>query len=67
MNDMVIEDLKLMLFFLEEAAKAVDKNILVYRKPNKIYRSYSCSAGMGGYSSDGFAWRFYIPLELKFR
>ena len=67
LNDMVIEDLELMLFFLEEAAGGVDMNILVYRKPTKIYRSDSCPDGMGGYSSDGFAWIFYIPLELKFR
>ena len=42
-------------------------NLLVYRKPTKIYRSDSCPSGMGGYSSDSFAWMFYIPLELKFR
>ena len=66
LNDMVIEGLKLMLFFMEEAAGRVDMNPLVYRKPTKIYRSYSCPAGIGGYISDGFAWRFYIPLELEF-
>ena len=63
---MVIEDLKLMLFFLEEAAGGVDMNLLLYRKPTKIYRSDSCPSGMGGYSSYGFAWSFYIPLEFKF-
>ena len=42
-------------------------NPLVYRKPTKVYRSNSCPAGLGGYSSDGFSWRFYIPLWLKFR
>ena len=67
LNTNVIEDLKLMLFFLEEAHIGVDMNLLVYRKPTKIYRSDSCPAGLGGYSSDGFAWRFYIPLWLKFR
>ena len=55
-----------MLFFLKEAAFGADMNLLVYRKPTKIYRSDSCPAGLGGYSSDGFARRFYIPLELKF-
>ena len=38
LNDMVIKDLKLMLFLLEEAVGGVDMNILVYRKPTKIYR-----------------------------
>ena len=67
LTDMVVEDLKLMLFFLDEAKKGVDMNLLVYRKPTEIYRSDSCPAGLGGYSSDGFAWRFYIPSELKYR
>ena len=67
LNTNVIEDLKLMLLFLEEAHIGVDMNLLVYRKPTKVYRSDSCPAGLGGYSSDGFAWRFYIPLWLKFR
>ena len=56
-----------MLFFLEEAHIEIDMNLLVYRKPAKVYRSDSCSTGLGGYSRDGFAWRFYIPLWLKFR
>ena len=66
LNTNVIEDLKLMLFFLEEVHIGVDMNLLVYRKPTKVYISYSCPAGLGGYSSDRFAWRVYIPLWLKF-
>ena len=56
-----------MFFFLEKAKDGVDMNLLVFRKPNKVYRSDSCPAGMGGYSSDGFAWRWYLPDHLKFR
>ena len=33
LNTYVIEDLKLMLFFLEEAHIGVDTNLLIYRKP----------------------------------
>ena len=44
-----------------------DMNLLVFRKPTRVYRSDSCPAGMGGYSSDGFAWRWYTPKQLKFR
>ena len=55
LNTNVIEDLKLMLFFLEEAHIGVDMNLLVYRKPTKVYKSDSCPAGLGGYSSNGFA------------
>ena len=50
LNTNVIEDLKLMLFSLEEAHIGVDMNLLVYRKPTKVYRSDSCPAGLGGYS-----------------
>ena len=67
LNTNMIKDLKLMLCFLEEACIGVDMNLLVYRKPTKVYRSDSCPAGLGRYSSDGFAGRFYIPLWLKFR
>ena len=67
LNTNAIEDLKLMLFLLEEAHIGVDMNLFVYRKPTKVYRSDSCPASLGGYSSDGFAWRFYILLWLKFR
>ena len=67
LNTDVIKDLELMLFLLEEEHIGVDMNLLVYRKPTKVYISDSCPAGLGEYSSDGFAWRFYIPLWLKFR
>ena len=32
-----------------------------------MYRSDSCPAGMGSYSSDGCAWRWYIPEDLQLR
>ena len=38
LNNNVIEDLKSMLFFLEEANIGVNMKLLVYRKPKKIYR-----------------------------
>ena len=66
-NNNVIKDLKLMLFFLELAHIGVNTNLLVYRKPKKVYTSNSCPAGLGGYSSDGFSWSFYIHLWFKFR
>ena len=67
MTVLVRKDLELMLFFLEKAKDGVDMNLLVFRKPNKVYRSDSCPAGMGGYSSDGCTWRWYLPDHLKFR
>ena len=61
------KDLNLMLFFMDEARAGIDMNLLVFRKPTKVYRSDACPAGIGGYSSDGYAWRWYIPDHLKFR
>ena len=66
-NQLCMEDFRLMLFFLEKAKDGVDLNQIAYRKPTKVYRSDSCPAGLGGYSHEGWAWRFYIPPELKFR
>jgi hypothetical protein len=33
----------------------------------KAGSSDSCPAGLEGYSHEGFAWRFYLPDDLKFR
>ena len=62
-----IKDLQLMLDFLTHAHKGVSMNILAYRKPTHVYRSDSCPAGLGGYSHQGYAWRYYLPTELQFR
>ena len=42
-------------------------NLLVFRKPTKVYRSDTRPTSTGGYSSDGYAWRWYVPEHLKFR
>jgi hypothetical protein len=42
-------------------------NSIAYCRPTHVYRSDSCLAGLGGYSDEGFAWRYYLPLELQFR
>jgi hypothetical protein len=62
-----LDDLELMLFFLTKAHEGTSMNIISYRKPTHVYRSDSCPAGLGGYSNDGFAWRYYIPPDLQFR
>ena len=49
-------DLILMLKFLDRARDGIDMNIISFRRPTHIYRSDSCPFGLGGYSSDGFAW-----------
>ncbi len=41
-------------------------NSIAYRCLTHVYRSDSCPAGLGGYSDEGFAWRYYLPPELQF-
>jgi len=60
-------DLGLMLRFLDKAHKGIDMNLLTFRRPTHIYRSDSCPFGLGGYSDEGFAWRFEIQPGLRFR
>jgi hypothetical protein len=66
-NDKCFKDLRLMLSFLDMARDGIDLNLLAFRKPTHVYRSDSCPAGMGGYSHEGYAWRFYIPEYLQGR
>jgi hypothetical protein len=51
---------------LRQANEGMDMNNLVLRKPNIVLCSDSCPHGLRGYSSSGFAWRFYIPGELLY-
>ncbi len=41
-------------------------NLLGFRSPDRIYYSDSRPAGLGGYSDQGFVWRFRIPDDLLF-
>ncbi len=66
-SETCLEDLNLMLLFLKQANNGISLNQIVYRKPTHAYRSDSCPAGLGGYSHQGWAWRFYIPQHLQFR
>lgn len=61
------EDLELMLSFLHKAYSGIDMNLIAFRRPTHIYRSDSCPYGLGGYSHDGFAWRFELPDDCRFR
>ena len=42
-------------------------NSIAFRNPTHIYRSDSCPHGLGGYSHEGWAWRWYLPKNLRFR
>ena len=56
-----------MLHFLEIGGKGVDMNLIAYPTPTHVYHSDWCPAGLGGYSTEEFAWRYSIPQSLQFR
>ena len=66
-NEECIADLKFLLSVLEKCRDGIDMNSIAYRRPTHVYRSDSCPAGLGGYSDEGFAWRYYLPSELQSR
>ena len=63
----VVADCHILLKFLEKAHEGISMNLLAYRLPDRVYRSDSCPAGLGGYSDQGFAWHYYLPPDLLFR
>jgi hypothetical protein len=52
---------------LNTAHKGISLNSIAFCRPTHVYCLDSCPAGLGGYSNEGFAWRWYIPKPLKFR
>ena len=42
-------------------------NQISYRSPTHSYRADACPFGLGGYSGQGWAWRFEIPSHLCYR
>jgi hypothetical protein len=59
-------NLVLMQKVLDKAKGGIDMNLLGFRSPNRFCYSDSCPAGLGGYSNQGFTWRFRIPDNLLF-
>jgi hypothetical protein len=55
-----------MLTFLDKSKGGIDMNLLGFRSPDRIYYSDSCPASLGGYSNQGFTWRFRITDNLLF-
>jgi hypothetical protein len=61
-----MKDLDLMKEILVKANKGIDMNLLTFRAPDHKYYSDLCPAGLGGYSNQGHAWRFQVPIHLQF-
>ena len=57
----------MMLDFLKIANSGISLNSITFRLPTHIYRSDSCPHGLGGYSHEGWAWRWYLPKNLLLR
>ena len=63
-NKRVRDDLILSSSFLDHAAKGVNMNLIVFRKPTIAHIGDASEHGMGAFASHGRAWRYLIPDEL---
>jgi hypothetical protein len=62
------DDLRLSLKFLAMAARGMDINLLVSRKPDHMGRSDAYEGGIGGFDlTTGRAWQLEIPSNLRNR
>ena len=61
------DDLNLALRFLQRANTGISMNYISYRSPTHCYRADACPWGLGGYSSNGRAWRWELPTHLLWR
>ena len=61
------DNIELLLRFLKKAKDGIDMNSIAYLLPKRVYRSDSGPHGLGGYSDQGYAWRWYVPDELLYR
>ena len=58
------EYLKLWLEFLSNASKpGININNMTFTIPNAFLVSDACTRGLGGYTSNGYAWRFLMPED----
>ena len=66
-NQVHVDDLDLMMKFLEKLRLGINLNTITFREPSHIYFADACPEGLGGYSHLGNAWRWRVPDELKNR
>ena len=62
-----LDDLELMLFFLQTVHKGINLNLITHRRPTHIYFQDACPVGLGGYNHLGKCWRWRIPTHLQNR
>jgi hypothetical protein len=66
-NNECLKDLEMFLGFLKIVNNWISLNSITFGRPTHIYRSDLCTAGLRGYSNEGWAWRWYLPRDLLFR
>jgi hypothetical protein len=67
-NESLPRDLKLWLYFLKQAVNGISLNLLTFCHPTHIGCSNASEHGIGGFSATtGIAWRWEIPLKLRWR
>ena len=65
-NDSVTEDLKFWKVLLQHiSTKGVNINNITFTEASVTTISDACEHGLGGYDSNGLAWRYALPLELQ--
>jgi hypothetical protein len=57
------EDLKLWVEFLAMPNPGISMNRVTHRQPSQMGWSDSCTAGMGGFTLNGTAWRLQLPPD----
>jgi hypothetical protein len=60
LSDEDLEDLKLWILLLEQALIGISLNGLTMRNPTMLLVSDSCPFGLGGFTSNGTAWRLQV-------
>ena len=67
LNEECIQDLIFLREVIKLANKGMSMHMIAYCLPDRIYINDSCPRGLGGMSDEGFAWRYELPEELRFR
>ena len=61
-----IKDIELWIRLLNKVStKGVDINNITLSRATDITFSDACETGMGGFSTDGMAWRYALPKEMQ--
>jgi hypothetical protein len=65
LNSQACDDLLLRKSFLNWAANGISMNLISYYKPMIFFRFDASENGIGGYSIQGKAWRFELPVDCR--